>query len=186
MGLVEAKKSWGCFDVLIYCTFTSSVSWTVAKNTWQIRDYCVCVHVVQFARGPINLLNMKSTICYPAEIPLLFIDIFQLIINLPKYGSSIHTLIWTLCGVHSVCIIWINKSYLLFFWSSTCCSWAVFGGGWRQRQFSTTANLGGNVLFITLGWILFHPRSHTQFTKEMHLNKLMRRCFYRVGIRGVN
>lgn len=33
---------------------------------------------------PINLLNMKSTICYPAETASLFINIFQLIIYLPK------------------------------------------------------------------------------------------------------
>lgn len=94
------------FDVLICYTFLPSVARRCACDecalTASVRGVRVCAR-------PINLLNMKSTICYPAETGSLFINIFQLIIYLPKvwfappththmqFGHSYGLLMYELC-----------------------------------------------------------------------------------------
>lgn len=83
------------FDVLICYTFLTSVARRRACDECALT---ASVHVVWVCARPINLLNMKSTICYPAETGSLFIDIFQLIIYLPKvwFAPPTHTHICSL------------------------------------------------------------------------------------------
>lgn len=58
--------------------------WRVLACDYMSLPVCACLRCISLCVWPINLLNMESAICYPAETTLLFIDIFQLIIYSPK------------------------------------------------------------------------------------------------------